>query len=394
MGAAALKTIWILLALALFGGVYGYWEWSRAEATQLASPPVTVTVETGTVERSVLASGVIEAGTLVSVGARVSGLIETLAVDLGDRVAEGDLIAEIESLDQQNEVLQAEADLAQIDAQIAASRASLHEAELGLTRKQQLNDKNLTSGADLEAAEAGLAVARAGLKALEAQRARAAVAVTSAHLALERTRITAPVAGTVVAIVTAQGQTVNAANSTPTIVKIADLSRMVVKAEVSEADITRVAPGQAATLTLLGEPDIPIAASLRAIEPAPAAIKTSDTVATDKAIYYVALFDVANPDGKLRIGMTAEVRISLARAADVPVVLTSTLGAPKPDGTYQVEVWNPATTKRESRQVTIGVTDNITAEVTAGLVAGDLVVADRTSGTSAAANLRRPPGMF
>ena len=389
-----MKPVWILSLIALLAGGYGYWHWAKAEADQRATPPATVEVRTGTVEKIVLASGVIEAGSLVSVGARVSGLIETLPVELGSLVSEGDLIAEIESLDQQNDVLQAEADLAQIEAQIAASEASLHEAELGLTRKRQLNNKNLASTVDLEAAEAGLAVARAGLKALQAQKARADVAVKSARLALQRTRITAPVAGTVVAVVTSQGQSVNATNSTPTIVKIADLSRMVVKAEVSEADITRVLPGQKATLTLLGEPDVPIDATLRAIEPAPASIKTSDTVETDKAIYYIALFDVQNPDGKLRIGMTAEVRIRLAQATGVPIVLSSTLGAAKADGSYTVEVWNPTTAQRETREVRIGVTDSITAEMTSGLVVGDLVVSDRTSGTSAAANLRRMPGMF
>ncbi len=389
-----MKSFWIIIAVVVLGGGYGYWEWSRAEATQLASPPATVVVEPGTVERSVLASGVIEAGNLVSVGARVSGLIETLAVDLGDVVAEGDLIAQIESLDQQNEVLQAEADLAQIEAQIVAGAASLREAELGLDRTRQLNDRELSSTVALEAAETALAVARANAKALTAQRARAEIAVTSARLALERTRITAPVAGTIVAVVTSQGQTVNASSNTPTIVKIADLTRMIVKADVSEADITRVAPGQEATLTLLGEPDTPIAATLLAIEPAPASIKTSDTVETDKAIYYIARFAVENPDGKLRIGMTAEVRIRLARAEDVPVVLVSTLGRPKADGTYQVEVWDPVREARESRDVTIGVTDNITAEILSGLATGDLVVADRVSGTSAAANIRGPRGMF
>lgn len=389
-----MKTIWIVVGLALLGGGYGYWEWSRAEANALNVPPATVTVETGTVERTVLASGVIEAGNLVSVGARVSGLIETLAVDLGDTVKEGDLIAQIESLEQQNEVLQAEADLAQIEAQIVASDASIREAELALDRNRQLNEKDLSSTVALEAAETTLAVARANGKALVAQRARAEIAVTSARLALERTRITAPVAGTVVAVVTSQGQTVNASNSTPTIVKIADLTRMIVKADVSEADITRVAPGQAATLTLLGEPDIPIDATLLSIEPAPAEIKTSDTVATDKAIYYIARIAVENPQGKLRIGMTAEVRIRLARAADVPVVLNSTLGRPQPDGRYQVEVWNPGRETRELRDVTIGVTDNITAEVVSGLAPGDQVVADRVSGASAAANIRGPRGMF
>lgn len=387
-----MKRLWILVIVVLVGGS-AYWAWSRAEATQLAEVPATVAVTTGAVERTVLAAGVIEAGELVSVGARVSGLVETLAVDVGDVVREGDLIAQIESLDQQNDVAQAEADLAQIAAQMAAQEASVHEAELGVARKRTLNTRDLTSTADLEAAEAALAVARATLGALAAQKDRAEIAVASARLALERTRITAPIGGTVVAVVTSQGQSVNATNSSPTIVKIADLTRMVVKAEVSEADVTRVAPGQPATLSLLGEPDAAIAATLRAVEPAPASIKDSDEVATDEAIYYNALFDVANPDGKLRIGMTAQVTIRLARAEGVPVVLLSALGPEGPDGTYAAEVWDPVAGGRALRQVTIGVTDNITAEVVSGLQEGDLVVSDRVSGQGRTFRMSGP-GLF
>lgn len=388
-----MKRFWIIVLVLAVGGS-AYWAWSRAEATQLADVPATVEVTQGMVEQTVLAAGVIEAGTLVSVGARVSGLIETLAVDVGDVVQKGDLIAQIESLDQQNDVAQAEADLAQIVAQIAAQEASLREADLGLARKRTLNGRNLTSTADLEAAEAVLAVARANLGALAAQKDRAEIAVTSARLALERTRITAPIDGTVVAVVISHGQSVNATNSSPTVVKLADLTRMVVKAEVSEADVTRVAPGQPATLSLLGEPDAAIAATLRAIEPAPASIKDSDEIATDKAIYYNALFDVDNPDGKLRIGMTAQVTIRLARAEGVPVVLVSTLGAEQADGTYAVEVWDPVAGKREMRQVRIGLTDNITAEVASGLKVGDLVVSDRVSGQGRTFRMSGPPGLF
>lgn len=389
-----MKLGWIIVIVAGLGAA-GYWGWGQSQADATPVAPATVEVTTGTVARTVLASGVIEAGTLVSVGARVSGQIETLAVALGDVVQPGDLIAQIESLDQQNDVLQAEADLKQIEAQIAAKNASIDVAELGVKRQRQLAEKQLAATETLEAAEANLAVARAELLALDAQMARADVSVSQARLALDRTRIIAPSGGTVVAVVTGQGQTVNASNATPTIVKIADLSRMVVKAEISEADVVRVAPGQKASLTLLGEPDVRIDATLRAVEPAPASIKESDEIATDEAIYYNALFDVDNPGGKLRIGMTAEVTILLEQAADVLTVLSSTLGEAGPDGSYEVEVWNAGSLTRERRTVTVGVNDNITAEVKAGLAEGDLVVADRVSGNgSAAAQMRRMPGLF
>ncbi|MGL4311684.1 MAG: efflux RND transporter periplasmic adaptor subunit, partial [Paracoccaceae bacterium] len=278
-----MKRKWLLPILAVTLGGVGYLAWARSAVEDTIQAPATVTVERGTVERTVLASGVIEAGSLISVGARVSGQIETLAVGLGDRVKAGDLIAQIESLEQQNDVLQAEADLAQIEAQAVAKRASLREAELALDRKRQLNQKSLATAEELEAAEAALAVIEAEIAALDAQRKRAEVAVGSARLALERTRITAPADGTVVAVVTAQGQTVNAASDAPVIVKIADLSAMVVKAEISEADVVRVEAGQRASLTLLGEPDNRIDAVLRAVEPAPPSIKESDEVPTDEA---------------------------------------------------------------------------------------------------------------
>lgn len=379
--------VWLVVALALAGA--GWWYFARSAAETATVVPATVTVERGTVEKTVLASGVIEAATLVSVGAEVSGQIETLAVAVGDEVARGDLIAEIASREQQNAVLQAEADLQQIEAQIAAKNASITEAELAVSRTAQLNDKNLASTQSREAAEATLAVARAELKALQAQMSRAEIDVASARLDLERTRITAPVSGTVVAIVTAEGQTVNAAQSSPTIVKIADLDNMVVKAEISEADVVRVAPGQEVTFTLLGEPDVVYAATLRQVNPAPASIETEDEVATDTAIYYQGLFDVANPERKLRIGMTAEVTIVLDRAEDVLTLLSSALGPRERDGTYRVEVWHDATASREERVVEVGLDNNITAEISAGLTEGETVVADRTSGTSAAVSIRR-----
>lgn len=383
------KTAIAILILAVLAGAG--WYWQGTTAAQEADPtPSTVTVERGTVETTVLATGNIEAAKLVSVGARVSGQIETLAVALGDEVKAGDLIAQIDSLDQQNTLAQARADLKQIEAQIAAQTASIREAELAVSRTTQLNEKALASDATRESAEANVAVARANLEALTAQKASAEVNVASAELDLERTRITAPISGTVVAVVTAQGQTVNAAQSSPTIVKLAELDRMVIKAEISEADVVNVKPGQAATFSLLGEPDQSYDAVLSSMEPAPASIAESDTVDTTEAIYFIGRLDVANDDRKLRIGMTTQVRIVLGRAENALTVLSSVLGPRQPDGTYLVEVWNDAGKSREERVVTVGLNDNVTAEILSGLAEGEQVVADRTSGNSAAMALRTP----
>lgn len=370
----------------------GGWYFSRSEEAAVTAPP-TVAVDRGTVEQTVLATGAVEAMKLVSVGAQVSGRIEKLTVDVGDHVEAGDLIAQIDSLDQQNAVARTEAALAQVDAQIAAKQASLDEAEITLTRTQRLADKEFATTEALDSAEANHKLIKAEVAALQAARRMAEVELAATRLDLERTRITAPSSGTVVAVVTNEGQTVVSAQQAPVIVKIAELGRVVIKADVSEADVVKVAPGQAARFTLLGAPDRPFDATLASIEPAPASIEDSDEIDSDKAIYYRARFEVDNPDGLMRIGMTAEVTISIARADDVLRVLSSVLGKPAADGSYEVVVWNPASQTSETRKVTVGISDDLRTEIRSGLTEGELVVSDRTSGETAVAQMRRPPGM-
>lgn len=378
-----------VLIAALAGGG---WYYTQAEETKVTAPP-TVTVDRGTVEQTVLATGAVEAMKLVSVGAQVSGRIEKLTVAVGDKVQTGDLIAQIDSLDQENAVARAEAALAQVDAQIAAKQASLDEAEISLTRKERLAEKSFATTEELDSARATVKLAKAEVAALQAARRMAEVELAAAQLDLDRTRITSPATGTVVAVVTNEGQTVVSSQQAPVIVKIAALDRVVIKADVSEADVVRVAPGQAARFTLLGAPEHPLQATVDSIEPAPASIADSDEIDNDKAIYYRARFEADNPDGLMRIGMTAEVTISITRADDVLRVLTSVLGKPGEDGAYEVEVWNPASQTRETRKVTTGISDDLRTEVISGLNEGDLVVSDRTSGQSAVAQMRRPPGL-
>ncbi len=387
-----MKRSFLVVTALVTAAAFAGWYYTRTGEAKVTAPP-TVTADRGTVERTVLATGAVEAMKLVSVGAQVSGRIEQLTVAVGDRVETGDLIAQIDSLDQENAVARGEAALAQVDAQIAAKQASLDEAEIALTRKERLAEKSIATTEELESAQAGLKFAKAEVSALQAARRMAEVELAAAQLDLERTRITSPATGTVVAVVTNEGQTVVSSQQAPVIVKIAALDRVVIKAEVSEADVVRVAPGQRARFTLLGAPERPLQATVNSIEPAPASIADSDEIDSDKAIYYRARFEVDNPDGLMRIGMTAEVTISIARADDVLRVLSSVLGKPDKDGAYEVEVWNPASQTRETRKVTVGISDDLRTEIVAGLSEGDLVVSDRTSGESAVAQMRRPPGM-
>ena len=371
-----------LAVLAIAGGL-GWYYWGRSAPV---AAPASAAVSRGNVTETVLATGVLEAAQLVSVGARVSGRIEKLNVALGQDVAVGDLIAQIDSLDQENAVKSAEAAHANIYAQIEQQQAALTGAEHDLERAEGLKEKELISDSDYESAQLALRTAQVKVQALEAQLQQADLAVQSAKLNLERTQITAPVAGTIVAVLVDEGQTVNAVQSTPTIVKIANLDQMVVKAEISEADVPRVEPGQRVSFTIMGEPDNPIAATLRSIEPAPESIRQESTVTSaSSAVYYNGLFDVENPDHKLRISMTAQVTIVLAEANNVLTIPSSALGSSTPDGGFAVQVYDPQSGTTSPRKVQIGLDNNVAAEVTKGLSEGELVVTVGTSsGTGAA----------
>lgn len=362
-----------LVALLVLGVVgLGAW-WYFLAAPKAATVPSTVVVGRGNIEQTVLASGVLEANSLVSVGAEVSGRIEAVHVVLGQDVKKGDLIVEIDSLDQENAIKTAQAVLAGIQAQQRNQQASLLKAQAALARSTQLSANSLVSQTDLETAQAAVDSAQAQIDQLDAQIAQSQLSVESAELNLARTRIVAPSDGTIVALLVDEGQTVNASSAIPTIVKIADLDTMVIKAEISEADVVRVAAGQRVYFTILGEPDRKIDATLREVEPAPTSI-SSDTASTDSAVYYNGLFDVPNPDHRLRISMTAQVTIVLDEVEDALVLSSGLVTRKDQQGNAMVAVYDPATEQIEPRKIEIGLNNNVMAEIKSGLTEGEQVV--------------------
>ncbi|MFN3524295.1 MAG: efflux RND transporter periplasmic adaptor subunit [Phenylobacterium sp.] len=390
----------VVLALAAAWGVKAVF-FSGPKAPAMA----TAVAARGDVEKTVLATGSLEPVTLVSVGAQVSGQVTSLKVELGQEVKKGELIAEIDSAPQKNSLRTAEASAANYRAQRLEVQANLAQAELAFARQAQMLKADATSQAEYETAEAAAKAAHAQLAALNAQIASADVAVETARINLGYTQIRAPIDGTVVAIVTKEGQTVNANQSAPTIVKLADLKTMTVKAEISEADVIKVKPGQQVYFTILGDPDTRYYAKLRAVEPAPESIESEDsssssTSSSSEAIYYNALFDVPNAEGRLRTYMTAQVYVVLAKAEGVLTVPSAALGDKTRDGGYRVMVVGEDG-KPEPRRVEVGVDDGTNAQVLSGLKAGDKVVlAQAPAGGEAAAagngggSRRGPPGPF
>jgi len=259
-------------------------------------------------------------------------------------------------------------------------QAALGQAQLNAKRQRELAAADAGARAELEAAEAALASARAEADSQHALVAQARVRVDAARLNLGYARVVAPMDGTVVAIVTEQGQTVNAAQSAPTIVKLARLDSMTVKARISEADVPRVKPGMPVYFSLLGEPDRRIQATLRAVEPgdttlADAAQATSATAATGatSAIYYNGIFDVPNPDRALRINMTAQTTIVLARVEQALSIPLAALGPRDAKGLHRVRVVD-SEGGLQARQVRVGLSNRVRAQVLHGLREGEQVV--------------------
>ncbi len=365
-----LRKKWILIAAVPLIGVGSWFYWGKSEA---APTYATESVQKGDIENAVLANGMLQAAKLVNVGAQVSGQIQKLAVSLGDEIKQGDLIAQIDSLTQQNNLKESQASLDSLNAQYRAKQAQIKQAQFEYQRQKGMLAAQASSRADYESAEATLAIYQADLAQLKAEIEKAKINVDSAQVDLGYTTISAPMDGTVVYTSVEAGQTVNANQTTPTIIELAQLDTMTVKAQISEADVIHVHPGQIAYFTILGQPNKKYQGTLRAIEPGPTIMTGDDsqlTVSDSDAIYYNALFDVDNPKGTLRIGMTAQVSIVLEQAKDALLVPAQVLQR-KGKG-FQVPVLQGENVVY--KPVEVGINNKVNAEITSGLEEGDQVV--------------------
>ncbi len=351
----------------------------------LRSPPpeyVTAVVRRGDIESTVLATGRIDAIERVSVGAQVSGQVKSLKVKLGDRVTRGQLIADIDDIPQRNELRNAEAALDVVKAELQAKQAQLKQAEQRFRRQREMYRKDASSREDLETAEATLTVARAELRSLNARLVQAQTEVDKKKVDLGYTRVLAPMNGIVIAIVTRQGQTVNSSQSAPTIIKLARLDMMTIRAQISEADITRISAGQKAYFTIFSDPDRQYDATLRTVELAPESVMKDDSLAdsssssgsgtANASVYYNALLDVPNLENRLRIAMTAQVTLRVGEARDVllvPIQAVHNIEGNK----QQVQVLT-SENRLEIREVETGLTSNVDIQILRGLEPGEKVV--------------------
>ena len=299
--------------------------------TAATTRPLLATVEVGDIENAVTAAGFLQPSNFVDVGAQVSGQLEVLHVEVGDVVAEGDLLTEIDATVQFNRVEASRASLRALEAQLSAREASLKLATANAKRQTRLMDDDATTEADFDNATNSLASAESGLIQLQSQIAQSKASLASDEAQLGYTKIFAPAGGTVVSIDKKEGQTLNANQQTPIILRIADLSTMTVEAGVSEADVTKLKVGMDVYFTTLGGGGRRWNGTLRQILPTP--------VITNNVVLYTALFDVDNSDSSLFSNMTAQIFFVTSSARNVlkvPVgALTYAEGSGRPAGAAQ-----------------------------------------------------------
>lgn len=388
------KLVVIILLVVVIGGYVAY--------KSTSTPPkeyITITPNKGDVIETVTATGSLVGRTEVSVGAQVTGQVQKLHVELGDKVKKGQLIAEIDPRTQNNAVKNAEAELKIAQAGLKQQKALLKKLQAEYDRQIKMKGQDATSIADLESATADLEQTKAAIAVSEAEIRKAEVSVDNARTNLGYTRITAPQDGVIIAIVTDEGQTVVSNQSAPTIVKLADLDTMTVEAEISEADVVKVKPNMESYFTILGLPDRKFEATLRQVEPAPDSIaketssSASSSSTSSEAIYYNALLDVPNLDGVLRVSMTAEVTIVLGASKDVMTLPISAMRDKVGPNQYKVLVLGPDHSPVE-KVLTVGRRDNLNYEIKSGLSATDRIIlgSDIETAENAAMKSRRGPG--
>lgn len=371
-------TLSIVLVIVLIAGASTYFYVKNAEPeVTYSTQPVVV----GDLENTVLTNGVLYPYKMVNVGAQVSGLLQEIAVNLGDTIKQGDLIAQIDNLTQKNLLQEAQASLNNINAQYRAKQAQIHESTLAFERQAKMLKQKLSSQADYDIAEAELLVYKAELEQLLAEKEKALISVNNAELDLGYTTISSPIDGTVIYVSVEEGQTVNTNQSTPSIIEVAQLDLMTVKAQISEADIINVKAGQKVYFSILGAPDKKFSGVLRSIEPGPTLLTGDDSklaIGDNDAIYYNALFDVENKQNLLRVGMTAQVSIVLGSAEEALLIPSQVLTS-KSERNDQYRVSILVDGKIEKRKVEIGINNKVQAQVLSGLNEGDQVILGQSS---------------
>lgn len=285
-----------------------------------------VRYETAPVARGNLVETVSATGTLVpvnqvEVGSEVSGTMKTVEVGYNDRVKVGQVLARIDTSKLAAQVQQSESALESARAKVLDAEATLKESDAQLTRLKQAHDLSagkVPSQYELDAQEAVVARARAGLASCRAVVSQAQATLDINRSDMEKAVIHSPINGVVLTRQIEPGQTVAATFEAPVLFKLAeDLSKLELQVDVDEADVGRVREGQEATFTVDAYPDKHFPATITQVR---YGSKTTEGVVT-----YTTVLKVNNDDLSLRPGMTATAVITTRKTDNALLVPSAAL---------------------------------------------------------------------
>lgn len=384
------KILIILLILGL-GGYFVYDKFFNIKDEKVEF--ITKKAKKGSFSKKVDATGEIFATELIDVGAQVSGQIKKLYVKLGDQVKKGDMIASIDSSTQQNSIDNKEAQLAIYKAQLESAKVALNIAKTQFDRENALFSKNATSKQEFESAKNTYSANSAKIKELEAQIKQTNIELSTAKINLGYTKITAPRDGTVVSVQVEEGQTVNANQTTPTIVNIADLSHVKMKMQIAEGDITKIKVGTPVEYSILSEPTKKFQTTVSSIDPGLTTLSDgsygssssskssySSSSSSSSAVYYYAQSIVDNKDGILRIGMTTQNELLIANVEGA--IIVPSIGIKKDENGTFVYVLKDG--KPVKTAVKTGIKDNLDTQIISGINEGDEIITSQGSSSEIA----------
>ncbi len=316
------KVLLTIVVIAVIGaGVAAYYMRRGGGEPTVNTLPIT----RGQIIDVVASTGTLQAVTTVQVGTQVSGTIEELGADFNSIVHKGQVIARLDPSLLQAQVEQSRANLVKSRADLEHNKVALDDAQQKYTREKELASRNLVAQSDLDAAKVAVDSAQAQLQSSQASVSQAQASLNQSQVNLDHAVITSPINGIVIQRSVDVGQTVAASLSSPTLFIIAaDLTKMQVNATIDEADVGRIRPGQHVTFRVDAYPTDDFIGTVSQVRLQPVVVQNVTT--------YGTIIDVPNDDLKLKPGMTANLRVEIARRDDTLRVPNAALRfRPTPD---------------------------------------------------------------
>ncbi|MFK0404658.1 efflux RND transporter periplasmic adaptor subunit [Campylobacter jejuni] len=387
------KKVILIVLIAILGSVGAYFIFFNNDEK---ISYLTQKIQKKDISQTIEALGKVYAKDQVDVGAQVSGQIIKLYVDVGTHVKQGDLIAQIDKDKQQNDLDITKAQLESAKANLESKKVALEIASKQYQREQKLYAAKASSLENLETQKNNYYTLKANVAELNAQVVQLEITLKNAQKDLGYTTITAPMDGVVINVAVDEGQTVNANQNTPTIVRIANLDEMEVRMEIAEADVSKIKVGTELDFSLLNDPQKTYHAKIASIDPADTEVSDSSTSSSSSspssssssssnAIYYYAKFYVPNKDDFLRIGMSIQNEIVVASAKAVLAVPTYAIKS-DPKG-YYVEILENQ--KAVKKYVKLGIKDSINTQILEGVNENEeLIVSSSADGLAPKMKLR------